>query len=62
MELTVWYDDLREERQDYNNRFELKISDFTPDVQKAIERVHISGGRVIYREFGNPGNYVAITE
>jgi len=61
MELKLYDDDLRLERQDYNNRFELKISDFLPEVQKIIEKVHVYGGRAIYYD-GRPGSYVAITE
>ena len=61
MELQLYSDSLRWESQNYNNRFELKISDFLPAVRKVIFYVHGAGGRVVFYD-GRPGSYVAITE
>ena len=44
MELKLYEDSLRRERKDYNNRFELKTSDFLPEVQKAIIQVRFMWG------------------
>ncbi len=63
MELTVWDDDLKPERQNYQNRFQLKIKDFLPEVQDVINLVHLTeNGRVTFRVFGRPQDYSAIVE
>ncbi len=63
MELTVWDDDLKLEKQNYTNRFQLKIKDFLPEVQDVINLIHLTeNGRVTFRVFGRPQDYVAIVE
>ncbi len=63
MELTVWDDDLKPEKQNYASRFQLEIKDFLTEVQDVINLVHLTeNGRVTFRVFGRPQDYVAIVK
>ncbi len=61
MEVKLYSEDLKPESRNYSNRFQLKISDFRPEVQEIIKKVHELGWRTIFHE-NWPGDYVAIVE
>jgi hypothetical protein len=60
MELQLFRDSLNEEGKKYNNRFALKIRDFLPAAQFAINSVLRAGGSCVFCE--SDRNYISIFE
>lgn len=60
MELKLYWTSLTPKGQNYDNRFQLKLSDFDEPSQLAIKAVWNAGGSAIFYE--TAGNYVVIVE
>lgn len=60
MELKLYWTSLTPKGQNYDNRFQLKLSDFDELSQIAIKAVWNAGGRAVFYE--SEGSYSAIVE
>ncbi len=60
MELKLYFESLSESGKKYQSRFNLKTSDFLPEVQSAILAVRLAGGRSVFYE--SAGSYSAIVQ